>query len=135
VRASDQIRLCITLGVALASRALLIIGPLGAIAKPFFKELAKVKSAFAKHSAVDRSEFACTRLCKGTAWSLPREKGGIKRQPGHLSPFSAVPFASKFCEKRASFAYFGRKKGRISLQARLHGGGRGIRTLGTLLPP
>jgi hypothetical protein len=35
-------------------------------------------------------------------------------------------------KKWASFAYFRKKKGRFSPQSRLHGGGRGIRTPGTL---
>jgi hypothetical protein len=38
----------------------------------------------------------------------------------------------KYCEIRACFAYFGAKGGAVSLQSRLAGGGRGIRTPGTV---
>jgi hypothetical protein len=58
----------------------------------------------------------------------PRERANVASQ----FLLCTVILDPGIANKRASFAYFEENKGRNSLQSRLRGGGRGIRTPGTV---
>jgi hypothetical protein len=79
----------------------------------------------------DRIVFALCVRETGLRTCLP-EKSGRRHPLPQSSPFSPVRFITQESRNTGMFAHFGAMSGGSSLQFRLRGGARGIRTFGPL---
>ena len=119
-------------GLVLGSRLVEVIGQGGRQRANQHTETQKVKSGFAMHSACDRRRFASGLVASRTTHGGFREKGRTEPAVSPAVHSLQSRLASKNREKWAEFAHLVESKGRNSLQLRLSGGGRGIRTPGTV---